>query len=246
MNAQRALEVGNSRFLVVRLSTDFRMAYPQHPVWKDSAVVSTPTSSTALPGASATSRSSAAASTSTRSKTTSQDRIAHTHAPTTHPAIFAATGPASLFAEEPGFVEQPFVVPPQPTPAIMAPAALSPDAYRVVGPSTPGGALSINAQHPHIQETCRACFIQSEVDLVFDNGFPDGLERSKFVANGLITAADTLGYSGLRTRYQTDELFLRQISSMVSIITVSFIASPSPNDCNTCRLSNVSAHSGAL
>lgn len=132
------------------------------------------------------------------------------------------SGPASLFTEEQGLVEQLPPIPLQPTLAVTAPPTLSPDSYSVVGPSTPGGALSLNAQHPHIQETCRACFIQCEVDLVFDNGFPDGLERSKFVANGLIAAADVLGYSGLRTRYQTDELFLRQISSMVRNVSSIF------------------------
>lgn len=138
--------------------------------------------------------------------------------PANPPALAAhLTGPATLFLEEqltptagaPAHVDA--------APHAAAPATvLSPETYTIVGPATSGGALSLNAQHVHIQETCRACFIQCEADLVFDNAFPDGLERTRFVANGLVSAADMLGYSGLCRRYQTDESFLRQVSSMVS------------------------------
>ncbi|KAI0762222.1 hypothetical protein C8Q74DRAFT_1450516 [Fomes fomentarius] len=116
-------------------------------------------------------------------------------------------------------LDAPLTQQPVPVPAVVEPAAampkvLLPASYAIVPAAQPGGVLSLNAQHPHIRDMVRGSFISLEADLSFVNAFPDGLGRNHTIARALQEMAMTLGYTGLLSRLQTDDAFLRALSAL--------------------------------
>lgn len=96
------------------------------------------------------------------------------------------------------------------------PNIIAPSDYTIIPPTTPGGVLSLTAQHVHIQDTIRGSLLVIEADLAFQDGFPDAQDRNQFVHNALIQTARLLDYLGLEQRLTDDRAFMRSISTLVS------------------------------
>ncbi|KAI0706331.1 hypothetical protein C8Q76DRAFT_800782 [Earliella scabrosa] len=114
------------------------------------------------------------------------------------------------------------VVPAQglPPPGPAVPQVLPSASYAIIPPAQAGRAISLNAQHPHLRDTARTSFIELEADVCFKDAFPDGLGRSRVVANALIAAATLLGFVGLVDRFVTDAQFLRTFSALFVVEVV--------------------------